>query len=28
VQLNQSHTYSYDREALIRMLDETLARVR
>jgi hypothetical protein len=28
VQLNQSHQYSYDREALIRMLDEALARIR
>jgi NAD(P)-dependent dehydrogenase (short-subunit alcohol dehydrogenase family) len=28
VQLNQSHAFSYDREALIRMLDEALARVR
>jgi hypothetical protein len=28
VQLNQSHPFSYDREALIRMLDEALARVR
>jgi NAD(P)-dependent dehydrogenase (short-subunit alcohol dehydrogenase family) len=28
VQLNQSHYFSYDREALIRMLDETLARVK
>jgi NAD(P)-dependent dehydrogenase (short-subunit alcohol dehydrogenase family) len=28
VQLNQSHTFSYDREALIRMLDETLERIK
>jgi NAD(P)-dependent dehydrogenase (short-subunit alcohol dehydrogenase family) len=28
VQLNQSHTFSYDRDALIRMLDEALARTR
>ena len=28
VQLNHSHEFSYDREALIRMLDEALARVR
>jgi NAD(P)-dependent dehydrogenase (short-subunit alcohol dehydrogenase family) len=28
VQLNASHRFSYDREALIRMLDETLARNR
>jgi NAD(P)-dependent dehydrogenase (short-subunit alcohol dehydrogenase family) len=28
VQLNQSHDHSYDREALIRMLDEVLARNR
>jgi NAD(P)-dependent dehydrogenase (short-subunit alcohol dehydrogenase family) len=28
VQLNQSHEFSYDREALIRMLDESLARNR
>ena len=28
VQLNQSHTFSYDREALISMLDETLARIK
>lgn len=28
VQLNQAHPFSYDREALIRMLDETLARTR
>ena len=28
VQLNQSHTFSYDREALIRLLDETLARIK
>jgi hypothetical protein len=26
VQLNQSHKFSYDREALVRMLDEALAR--
>ena len=28
VQLNQSHAFSYDREALIRMLDETIERIR
>lgn len=28
VQLNQSHNFSYDREALIRMLDEALARIK
>jgi NAD(P)-dependent dehydrogenase (short-subunit alcohol dehydrogenase family) len=28
VQLNQSHRFSYDREALIRLLDETLARIK
>jgi NAD(P)-dependent dehydrogenase (short-subunit alcohol dehydrogenase family) len=28
VQLNQSHNFSYDREALIRMLDEAIARTR
>ena len=28
VQLNQGHKFSYDREALIRMLDEALARVK
>jgi len=28
VQLNQAHKFSYDRETLIKMLDETLARVK
>ena len=28
VQLNQSHKFSYDREALVKMLDEALARVK
>jgi NAD(P)-dependent dehydrogenase (short-subunit alcohol dehydrogenase family) len=28
VQLNQGHKFSYDREALVRMLDEALARVK
>lgn len=28
VQLNQGHPFSYDRDALVRMLDEALARVR
>jgi NAD(P)-dependent dehydrogenase (short-subunit alcohol dehydrogenase family) len=28
VQLNQTHNFSYDRDALIRMLDETLARTK
>jgi len=28
VQLNQNHPYSYDRDTLIKMLDETLARVK
>jgi hypothetical protein len=28
VQLNQGHPFSYDRDALIKMLDEALARVR
>jgi hypothetical protein len=28
VQLNQAHQFSYDRDALIRMLDEMLARIK
>lgn len=28
VQLNAGHQFSYDREALVRLLDETLARVK
>jgi nucleoside-diphosphate-sugar epimerase len=28
VQLNQSHNFSYDRAALIRMLDETMERIK
>jgi hypothetical protein len=28
VQLNEGHKYSYDREALVKMLDEALARAK
>ena len=28
VQLNQAHRFSYDRDALVKMLDETLARIK
>jgi hypothetical protein len=28
VQLNQNHPFSYDRDALVKMLDEALARIK